>query len=259
VPLGAALKQIAFESVAQRQIRDTIRTRFPDGSRLSQVEINFGHAPIQVRAVMLTPRLVPQADRLLAADLQQRLQRPIDLHVDQLRTSLELGATEAAQIARASEGATSARNLRDQAVNTLALIAGTDPSAVQADMNSRILRATASPLPGLGLEGYRALETRAGKALTGWTVILAPPADIDPPVMAIQQDVIDGKALDLAGWASARLTRTLLVDGATLAQRQAVAEGIVARDGRAETGNAGGRLQLRWAPIAPPALPQIAE
>jgi len=259
VPLGAALRQIAFESVAQRQVRDTIRARFPDGSRLSQVEINFGRAPIQVRAVMLTPRLVPKADQILAADLQQRLQRPIDLHVDQLRTSLEIGATEAAQIARASEGVTNARNLRDQAASTLALIAGTDPSAVQADLNARTLNAIAAPLPGLGLEGYRALEARANKALNGWTVMLAPPLDVAPPTMTVQQGVVDGKALDLAGWASARLSRTLLVDGSTLAQRQAVAEGIIARGGRAEAGDAGGRLQLRWVPLAPPPLLQTEE
>lgn len=50
IPLGAALHQIAFEAVAQRQIRDTVQARFPQGSRLSQVDIDFASKAIQVRA-----------------------------------------------------------------------------------------------------------------------------------------------------------------------------------------------------------------
>lgn len=34
--------QIAFEAVAQRQIRDTLHTYFPDGARLGQLNIDYG-------------------------------------------------------------------------------------------------------------------------------------------------------------------------------------------------------------------------
>lgn len=246
IPLGTALRQIAFEAVAQRQVRDTVRAYFPQGSRLSQVDIDFSHKPIQVRAVMLTPDLITKADELLAVDLHKRLGRPVDIHVDQLRTSSDVGAAEAAQIARANEGANSASRGREQAVNTLALIAGQNATAVRTAVEEHRLSVSASPLPGLEMEGYRALESRAARALPGWSVALAPPADTELPALSITEGVVDGKALDLAGWASARLSRAILVEGGTIAQRRAVAEGIVTRGGRAVAGEKSGRLGLEW-------------
>lgn len=245
VPLGAALKQIAFETFAQRQIRDTVRARFPEGSRLSQVDIDFVRTPIQVRAVMLTPRTVPVADQLLAADLSARLSQPVDIHIDQVRTSLETSATEAAQIARANE-ASRVTGARERAVSTVALIAGVEASAVQLDPDAQQLSATVAPLPGLGLEGYRALETRANSALPGWTVKMSPPANITLPAVGINQGVVDTQALDLASWSSSRLGRAIIVEGGTLAQRRAVAAGLASRGALAEAGEQSGPLTLRW-------------
>lgn len=247
VPLGSALKQIAFEAVAQRQIRDTVRSRFPAGARLSQVDIDFKRAPIQVRAVMLTPAIVPGADSLLAGDLRQRLSRSVEIHVDQLRTSLDPTATEAAQIARASDGAASPAGARDQAVSTVALIAGADPSAVRTDMENRLVEVAVAPLPGLGIGGYRALEIRADRALPGWTVFLVPPPDVELPSVSVEQGVVDVSGLDLAAWASARLRRMLNIAGGSAALRDAVAEGIVSRGGQAQSGAPSGRLRLEWA------------
>lgn len=245
IPLSAALRQIAFEAVAQRQVRDTVRARFPQGSRLSQVDIDFSHKPMQVRAVMLTPDLIVRADQLLAVDLRERLGRPVNIHVDQLRTS-DAGAAEAAQIARANEAKGGGTGGREQAVGALALIAGRDARAVLVAAEERRLSVEAAPLPGLGLEGYRALESRAARALPGWSVALAPPANVEPPAISFDQGVIDGKALDLASWASARLGGAIGVEGGTAAQRTAIVEGIAARGGRAKAGKKSGRLLLQW-------------
>src|SRR5690606_17791831 len=73
VPLGAGLQQIAFEQVAQRQIRDALQKHFPEGARLSQLDIDYVAQPLRVRAVMLTARLDPAADRRLTEVLAQRL------------------------------------------------------------------------------------------------------------------------------------------------------------------------------------------
>ncbi|MEC3909835.1 DUF389 domain-containing protein [Sphingobium sp. CR2-8] len=255
VPLSAALRQIAFEAVAQRQVRDTVRSRFPANARLSQVEIDHGRTPIRVRAVMLTPGIVPRADALIAADLQTRLGRPIDIHVDQLRTSLDAGATEAAQIARASDaGRQDLGGSRDQATATLGLVAGIEPSAIQVEPGQRNLTATAANLPGLGLAGYQALEARARRALPGWSVMLAPPEQAELPDVRIDQGVVDGKLLDLAAWASARRSRAMAINGGTAAQRRAIADGIVSRGGRAAAGTAGGMIRLGW--MAAEASPQ---
>jgi uncharacterized hydrophobic protein (TIGR00271 family) len=257
VPLGAALRQIAFEAVAQRQVRDTVRAHFPEQARLSQLDIDYGSETIRVRGVMLTPTVDPRADRVLRDSLGRLLQRPVDIHVDQLRITLDSGAAEQAQIASASTSqADRTAGAIQRAVADLALIAGVEADNIRTDPASRTLYAAAAPLPGLELAGYRALEARATRTLSGWRVVLAPPADIGPPEIAIREGVVDGVALDLAGWGSARLGQTLMVTGGTAAQRTAVAEGIVARGGQAEPGDAAGPLALEWQEVAEPADPE---
>ena len=252
VPLGASLKRIALEAVVQTQARDVLVAQFPSQARLSQLDIDYSKTPVRVLAVMLTPRIEAQADAEFARALRARLGQPVDVHVDQVRISPETGAVEVAQIARAAESRTrSAEAEREAGVADVALIAGIAPDDVAVDTGARRLRATAAALPGLGLDGYRLLEERAGGALSGWTVELAPPVAADPPAIAITEGVIDDGALGLAAWGSARTGRALSVVGGTAAQRDAVAAGIAARGGRAEAGGAGGRLRLEWpAPAA---------
>ncbi|MEH3107531.1 MAG: DUF389 domain-containing protein [Sphingomonas fennica] len=247
IPLGAALRQIAFEAVAQRQVRETIRARFPDGSRLGQLDVDYAAAPIRIRAAMLTPRLDPRADAALAADLRRQLGRAVDLHVDQLRVTPEGGGVEAAQIARAGGGtAAGEADRRRRAIADLALIAGIDEAAVTVDGEAHRLRAAAAPLPGLGLAGYRALEGRAAAALPQWNVALAPPADTPLPAIDIVEGVVDGTMLDTMAWTTTRLQRPVRIDGGRLAQRRAVAEGVTSRGGGALPGDAGGPIRFRW-------------
>ncbi|WP_420142181.1 DUF389 domain-containing protein [Sphingomonas sp.] len=247
VPLGTALRQIAFEAVARRQVRDTIQSRFADGSRLSQLDIDHDAKPIRIRAVVLTPRLDPLADRALASDLRERLGRPVDLHVDQLHVAPDASGVEVAQIARANGGnAPTEADRQQRAVADLALIAGAQPATVRADAQQRTLYATAAALPGLGLSGYRMLEARAHRALPQWTIQLAPPGDVALPPIRLVEGVIDGEALDTAAWAAQRLRRAIAVNGGMLAQRRAVADGIVSRGGQAAPGIAAGSLRLEW-------------
>lgn len=252
VPLVAGLRQIAFEAVAQRQVRDTIRDHFADSSRLGQLDIDYGADPIRIRAVVLTPKLDLRADKVLASDLTARLHRPVDLHVDQLRATTDDGGVEAAQLARAGSGGGAAADDSGPAANDLALIAGIEPSAVTVDRATRTLVATAAPLPGLTAPGYRALEERARQVIPRWTVTLAPPATVALPPVRMEQGVIDDGALVNAAWVTARLDRPIAVEGGTTAQREAVAAGIVARGGRAAPGSPRGALRLAWAPAATP-------
>lgn len=246
IPLGAALRQIAFEAVAQRQVRETISARFADASRLGQLDVDYSARPIRIRAVVLTPRLDPSADRSLAADLRQRLAQPIDVHVDQLRVAPEDTSVEAAQIAQASSLGGSDGERQQRAVADLALIAGVDPGFVTADAQARTLNAVASQLPGLPMSGYRVLEERAARALPQWRVSLAPPAAVSLPEVRIVDGVIDDGALSVSAWASRRRGLAFLVDGGTLAQRRAIAAGIEDRGGQATAGAAMGPLRLTW-------------
>lgn len=247
VPLLTGLRQIAFEASAQRQVRDTIRGHFADASRLGELDIDHAARPIRIRAVVLTTRIDPQADQTLTVELSRRFGRPVDLHVDQLRATPAQGGVEAAQIARASStGATDEAQERRRAAADLALIAGIDPANVVIDSQGRHLAATAAVLPGLDMRGYRALESRARRALSRWTVMLAPPAGASLPAIAVVDGVIDDEALSTAAWAATRLDRPSVVHGGSLRQRRAVAAGIEARGGVAQVGEAGGLLRLDW-------------
>ena len=232
--------------MAQRQVRDTIQDRFPDASRLGQLEIDYNATPIRIRAVVLTPRLDSQADRALADDLRRRLKRPVDLHVDQLQVDPDASGVETAQIARASTSTGEAERQQQRTVTDLALMVGAEPSAIAVDAETRTLSATAAPLPELGMAGYRALEARAAARLMPWAVRLAPPADVPLPSIAVDAGVVDVGALDTAAWGSSRLGRALLVDGGSLAQRRAVADGIKARGSSATPNAAGGAIRLSW-------------
>ena len=261
VPLGAALRQIAFEALAQRQVRDAIRARFPDGARLGEVEMSTDTPTLRVRAVVLTPRIDPAADRGLSSELAKRLSTPVDLHVDQLLVPVEGGAAEAAQIAQAGDSvALAAEQRRDRAIADVALIAGAAPDSVVADAATRRLRVTAAALSGLTVAGYRELEARAAAAVPDWQVRLVPPAELEPPVVPIRDGVVDSRALDNAAWGSARLGRIIEVSGGLAAQRAAIVDGIVARGGRAEAGTAAGGLRFGWSvpeqPEQPAAAPQ---
>ncbi|WP_288457144.1 DUF389 domain-containing protein [uncultured Sphingomonas sp.] len=256
VPLGAALRQIAFEAIAQRQVRETIANRFPTASRLGQLDIDFGAEPIRIRAVVFTPRLDPAADRVLAGDLRRRLAHGIDLHVDQLQVAPDDGGAEAAQLARATAGAKSDDGddrRRQRMIADVALVAGVPATVVRADAEARTLHVTAAALPGLPLAGYRSLEQRATQAAAPWSVALVPPTEAPLPTPAITDGVIDDAALGSASWAAMRSGRTVTVDGGSAAQRRAVAAGIVARGGAATEGVAGGRLRLGWQTAAPAA------
>jgi uncharacterized hydrophobic protein (TIGR00271 family) len=252
VPLATALQQIAFEAVAQRQVRDTVRDRFDAEARLSQLDIDYAANPIRVRAVILTPRIDPQADRALATDLRGRLSQPVDIHVDQVRVGVESASVEAAQIAQAGSSTTNA-DPGAQVAGDVALIAGVATPAVAVTPETHAIVATAATLPGLSLEGYRVLEQRAAAAATGWTVRLAPPADAALPAVTIRDGVIDDRVLGAAAWGSERTAQAVEVRGGSAVQRRAVADAIVARGGRAVAGPARGPLRVGWRVPAVPA------
>lgn len=247
VPLGAALRQIAFEAVAQRTARDAALSHFPGGSRLSQIELDYSTDPLRVRGIILTPRLDPQADRVLAAQLRDRLQRPVDVHFDQLTVPDGAGQAEAAQIARAAEsGPASRSDNRHRAVERLALVSGADPRSIAWDDERRVLRAAIPPMPGLTLLGYRAIEDRARRSIPEWQIMLTPPANMDLPEITIDQGVVDSGGLDLAAWFAQRQSRVIVVQGGTRPQREAIAQSIVARGAQARAGDLGGTLRFEW-------------
>lgn len=218
VPLGIALRQIAWEAIAQRQIRDAVRAPFPRDARISQLDIDFERKPLRIRAVVLTPTLHGDADARTRAAVTDSLGAPVDLHIDQVRIGLETGSTEAAQIAAAQ---TSETRYGDDLRNRLALVAGVAPEAVVADSGTRRAQVRATTLPGATAAAYRALEQRVAAASQGWTIVLIPPT-ADLPTIAFDGDTPDAEALATAIWAGQRVALPIGVSGAQ-------AETVIAR------------------------------
>lgn len=253
IPLGLSLKQIAWETLAQRQIRDAVIAPFERDARISQVEIDFDREPIVVRAAVLTPRLIGNVDAKVAQALQQSLNRPIDLHIDQINVGLASGASEAAQItaAQASEQRRVLDTQASELVRALQLIAGVNREAITLDRDNRRATVAATPLPGATLEAYQVLEQRAADAAQGWQVRLVPPLVPLAPVSVGEDgpDVDGQRALSTAIWAGQRLPLAIEVAG-TDSNADSVAEAIEAGGGRVErAGGGAGAVRLRW--VAP--------
>jgi uncharacterized hydrophobic protein (TIGR00271 family) len=209
VPLGIALRQIAWEALAQRQVREAIRASFPREARISQLDIDFAGRPERIRAVVFTPVLRADGDAMAGTAIRAALGHAVDVHVDQVRVGGESGASESAQIAAAQS-----RERERSEAERLALVAG-DGNTVLLDGTARRAEVRAAPLPGASLASYRALEQRVAATVPDWQVTLLPPAAPLPPV-GFDGDAPDAEglaALDTAIWGARRLHLPIGVSG----------------------------------------------
>lgn len=252
IPLALSLKQIAWETLASRQVRDVLADHFGDRSRLSDISVDYDSDPIGVQATVLTPQFRAGAERQIGAILQQQLLRPVDVTIDQFRVDAEAGA-EAAEIAAARSGG--ADRSRDRLADRLALVAGVSPDQVLIDTVNRRATVRAAILPGAGLDVYRNLEARVANAQEGWAIALVPPAAPLPDVP------FDGEAPTEAGrqnlataiWAGRRLGLPIGVTGDEERAEMVLAElaraGIAGRALSDSDGGSGGDgVSLRWIP-----------
>jgi hypothetical protein len=253
VPLALALKQIAWETVASRQIRDAVLQPFTHTARLSQIDIDYDARPMRVRAVVLTPAFARDANRRVSAVLQAQFERPLDLHIDQLRVGGESRSVEGEQIAAAqSADARQRSEAQNEVRERLATMAGVEPSEVTVDPAQRRAVVRAVPLPGATLATYRALEERAAVGLEGWAVALIPPL-LDLPSPPFGGGALDEEAAAsaaLAAWAARRLGNPVEVTGSETAAAP-VAEALAAAGVSVRTTGIPGPVSIRWAPPMP--------
>ncbi|UZK69965.1 DUF389 domain-containing protein [Sphingomonas sp. S1-29] len=254
VPLGLTLRQIAWETNASRQARDIVSQQFGDNARVSQLEIDYTAEPVRVDATVLTPSFVAQAERSVKAKLEAALGRPVGLTIEQFRVGV--GDAEATQLARAqaSERATREARAVTQIGEQLSLVAGVPTDRVLVDRDHRRAVVTATPLPGAGLEVYRALEARVAGAAEGWTVELVPPPAV-PGGVSFGEDAPDAegsRAIATAIWAARRLQLPIGVSGA---QADVVVAALTEAGVAAEqVGSGNGAVEMRWlAPRVEPA------
>jgi uncharacterized hydrophobic protein (TIGR00271 family) len=208
VPLGIALRQIAWESVAARQAQEVVSAQFGSDARLSQIDLDFAREPIRMSAVVLTPELRSGADAAATKTLTRLFRRPVEVHLEQYRVGTAAQA-ETAQLSAAADAA-------NHAAERLALAAGVRTDQVTIDREHKRVLARAVVLPGARLSAYRQLEQRAAAGEPGWAVELTPPAAAFDPVTLGEDgpDAAGKAALDTAVWAARRLGLPLGVSGA---------------------------------------------
>ncbi|MGK2286200.1 DUF389 domain-containing protein [Pedomonas sp. V897] len=252
-PLGLTLKQIGWETLASRQIRDGIRSHFPSAARLSDVESQLRGRPIKVTATVLTPRFIADADEKVGQTLTRLLNRHVVVHLDQLIVGGAAGDAQAAQLAAAqNRERLQADRITRLISDRLALAGGGAPRDVLIDQIGRRATITARPLAGSTLATYHQLEQRAASGVEDWTLMLVPPLLPLPEITfaateaAPKPDAAGENALDIAAWAILRRNVPVSLSGPA-AVVDAAAAALALR------GVESGLLDLRPdAPAAPP-------
>lgn len=249
VPLGLALRQIAWESVASRQAREVVAAQFGADARLSQVDIDFAREPVRVSAVVLTPDLRADADKAATTTLARLFERPVEVRLEQYRVGTAAQA-EAAQLSNAAR--TASANAAAHAAEQLALAAGVALDAVTIDREHKRMLARATPLPGARLAAYRLLEQRVAAVEPGWQVELIPPASGFDTV-SFGEDGPDAEgqaAIDTAIWGAQRLGLPIGVSGA---RADEVVTRLTQAGVAAERLPGGGEVRFEWrAPAVEP-------
>jgi uncharacterized hydrophobic protein (TIGR00271 family) len=217
VPLAFTLQQIAWETNAQRIVRDAIRERFERPAQLDAVEIDFASDPLEVSAIMFTPVIRPDAEKEIARALENRLDRAVTLTLTQTQTETGAGAAQRAQLSATRAAEEAAASARMQALAArLSLAAGVSESDVLIDRNRRRALVRAKRLDGAPLAVYRTLETRIAATEPEWTVELIPPQATLPASIAFDEDgpTAQGRdALAVVAWAVQRLDRQVVLTG----------------------------------------------
>nr|WP_166179362.1 DUF389 domain-containing protein [Altererythrobacter segetis] len=233
VPLGMALRQIAWEANATRQINAAVLDAFDKRARLSQIEPELHADPIQISATVLTPQLRPGAEQVITRTLERNLGRPVRIALTQYQVGTSALAAEQAQLNRAREKEQADLAHADTLADRLALIAGVGPDDVLVDRERRTATVAAHPLDGASLAAYRELESRILAGEPEWTIRLRPPARPLPSVAFADGKPTDEgtEALDLIAWAGQRVPVPIILSGpaddvdfvATALQKQGVA------------------------------------
>ena len=255
VPLGFSLRTIAWEANGQRIVNQEVAEAFTGRARVEQPIVNWAAEPVTIAASVFTPEFNPGADSEVAERLSQRLGRPVVVTIDQFQVGTDPGAAEQAALAQARVREAAEASERQIATlgQSVALIAGVARKDVMLDRENQTVQATAQPLAGLTLSGYRQLEQRLERTTPGWTV------DLRPPLVALPEVTVGEEGLDdantsrvaLIGWAARRTGLRITLSGsesALAAVTQAL--GADARYIDTRTSGAGNTVTAAWSTAA---------
>jgi len=179
VPLGIALKQIAWETVASREAQEALVEEFGKEAQVGQVQLDHDASPMTVQATVFTPHYRSDAERVLSRKLSAALKQPVSVKIEQFRVGNGPREAETTQVAAARTG-NAAEAARSRLAERLALVAGVTPDEVLIDDAQSKAVVHAAPLAGADLATYQALEARVAASEPNWTIVVIPPFSTCP-------------------------------------------------------------------------------
>ncbi|PZT89334.1 MAG: DUF389 domain-containing protein [Citromicrobium sp.] len=208
VPLGLSLRQFAFEANAQTIVKTAIAEEFPERARVSEPEFDWDADPLRITGSVFTPQFDVAANDKIARALEEQLERPVSVSIEQYLVGTDPGAAEQAQLAQAraaSEAASDAARI-NALVDRLAIVCGVEREQVTVDRTNRRAVVQARNMPGITLSGWYTLERQIGADAEGWSVELRPPLLPLPAVPVEGGEIGEAaqRAVATIAWAATR-------------------------------------------------------
>lgn len=216
LPLGLALRQIAWEALVTREASSAMAAAFPADARVNDVKINYDDRPVEVEATVITPEYRPNAEQELQSELSKLVGGPVVLSLDQIRAVHGDGARVASSLSAGERAAT-------RVAERLALVAGVPLGNVLIDRVAHKATVRATALSGADIRAYRTLEQRVAASETGWSITLVPPV-VGLPAIPLIDGSADESAMEVAIWAGQRLQMPIGVSS----EKRSVASAVVA-------------------------------
>ncbi|KCZ58716.1 DUF389 domain-containing protein [Hyphomonas chukchiensis] len=187
VPLGIALRDIAYEATAINTVKDALLDPFDDNeARVSDVSVQFPkREDIRIDATILTRTRVPDAASQLTAELTKRLGRPVDINLGQVLINedktleaeafLRMADTSIAAPLRAEISRLQTFGELRQTETELRAAIPFELSAADINADAKTATLMAAPHDGLSISAYRTMETGLQTNFPEWKIRLVPP------------------------------------------------------------------------------------
>ncbi|MEH6807799.1 MAG: DUF389 domain-containing protein [Hyphomonas oceanitis] len=187
LPLGIALRDIAYEATAINTVKDALLDPFDDNeARISDVSVQFPkREDIRVDATILTRTRVPDAASQLTAELTKRLGRPVDINLGQVLINEDKTLEAEAFLRMADTSIAAPLRAEISRLQTFGELRQTETELraaipfelAAADINADAKTATlmAAPHDGLSISAYRTMEAGLQTNFPEWKIRLVPP------------------------------------------------------------------------------------
>jgi outer membrane protein OmpA-like peptidoglycan-associated protein len=217
VPLGLALRNIAYETTVTNTIKAEILVPFKNSQhRLGDIVVRFPKDDsIQVDATVLTYERVAGAEATLEVSLSERFERIVNVELDQVLINRDVGIEQAAFLELANTSLGTPLRAEISKLESLSQVRRTEAEVRQAaafklagadiDGTARTATFFAAREAAFTVAAYRAMEKRLSENFEGWTIRVVPPI-MDLPLIVFEQgeEIVTPvmmQDLDLAVWA----------------------------------------------------------